>query len=263
MNPAEVVYRYFEKKEVENRRERSMSHYPSGLCAVNKKGDFIGKCRRALFYEMSGFVRTDPIDPVALFKMDMGVMIHEKLGDILNLAGYEGEDEIPIKWQDRALSLPFSGRMDKVVTEDGRMIGIDWKSTYGRGVDFIKKDGPKEDAILQCLVYLTNPKVKIDEIVLSYIARDSGYIYSFSLFLDEKKKLHVKWLNSSGEAIYDWTMTDVRRALKQVEESVATNKAPDRDYKAIMKDGEITSKSDWRCRYCSYAGMCWDPGDEA
>ena len=34
---------------------------------------------------------------------------------------------------------------------------------------------------------------------------------------------------------------------------------PERDYKAVFsKSGEMTTKSDWQCRYCNWAKICYN-----
>jgi hypothetical protein len=51
-----------------------------------------------------------------------------------------------------------------------------------------------------------------------------------------------------------------------LEVSVYAKTIPDREYQVAIKNGEIKDKfqkekieykSDWQCRYCSYANNCW------
>jgi hypothetical protein len=270
-NPATLVYEFYEK--MNTRRERSQSHHPSGLCAEDSKGNFIGVCRRKLWYEMSGYEVTDEIEGINLFKMDFGNLLHERMDGIVDdalMLFHQDEheiigDEIRFEWKDRGLALPFHGRIDKMVVFRGKTLGSEWKSIYGRGMDYVIKDGPKEDALLQCIAYLNQKKHPLDGIVLTYIARDSGYIYSFFLWYEGKgsgRKLRMKWLNSDAESIIPWDMKDIRRALKKVEDHLDVKTPPERDYNALAKGGQLIKnigkqKSDWRCLYCPFAQTSW------
>ena len=260
MNPATMIYELYEQTNEE--RERSQSHYPSGLCAI-KKGVFIGKCRRATAYELLGYEKSDPIDGISLFKMDIGNVLHKMLNEKIDESlkkfggGESVGEEVSVKWKENGLALPFSGRIDKIIAmvgpepDDNFILGSEWKTTYGRGVSDIQKNGPKEDALLQVIAYLRQKEIKIDQYLLSYLAKDSGYIYSF-LFYHEGKDLMMLWLNSGAMSKIDWSWTHIKAALVPLEEAVASGKLPDGDYKAPTK-----SKATWRCNYCSYAKTCY------
>jgi CRISPR/Cas system-associated exonuclease Cas4 (RecB family) len=250
INPAELVYKIY---EMENEpREHSESHYPSGLCAIKGK-QFIGKCRRSTFYSMKGFEVSNPIEGVALFKMDMGNMIHDRLNDKLctaigSILGKEliFEREKVVKWKEKGLTMPFSGKVDALFHMDID-IGGEWKSTYGRGVTDIKNNGPKEDAVLQVLSYLRSP-LKLKYYLLSYLARDSGYIFSY-LFEKVGREIEVTWLNSGAKSKVEIKWSHIVAGLKTVEEALAYDYPPKRDY---------SKTSGWRCRYCSYMDLCWE-----
>ena len=263
-NPAEAIYNLYETRN--EPRERSLSHYPSGLCAINGS-DFIGKCRRQLFYEMTGVERTDPIDGLALFKMDIGNMIHKAMNAQIDEAlacyfeaEFEGDgygEELIVKWEEDGLIYPISGRLDKRFREGSVVYGSEWKSTYGMGVRDVQKNGPKEDALLQVITYLRQRVYPVDKYILSYIARDSGFIYSY-LFWYEDEKLQIEWLNSGSRSICPWDWIHIKAALLTVEESVESGKLPNRDYHAVVKDGILDKKSSWRCRYCGWRSLCYE-----
>lgn len=269
-NPIKELYAVYEQRE---ERERSRSHYPSGLCAVKKDGSFIGKCRRALYYELTLAPRTDPIEPVALFKMDLGNVVHDFADAVVNKrllqtgsppeAFDDAEKsigrEIAVKWEEKGLLYPVSGRLDKRFRWDDKNVATEWKSTYGRGIDGIKRDGPREDAVLQVTAYLRQKVAPVQEYVLSYIAMDSGYVYSFGMTMIPKTgQVKVVFLNSGSETVSPWTWADIKRALATVEEAVEQESLPERDYHAVVREGRLDDrKSHWRCRYCGYRSLCW------
>jgi hypothetical protein len=273
INPIEAVYGTFLKREAADQRDHSLSHYPSGLCAIDEKGKFIGKCRRATFYELVKEKRSDPIDADGLMKMHIGKLLHVEMSLALDeylvtvpgakFRAVDGEagigDEIAVKWKDSILALPFSGRLDKRFCIGDWRVGSEWKSIWGMGVNDVKNNGPKEDALLQVLAYMDQQVFPVDEYLLGYVARDSCYIFSFS-FMIVRKRLQIEWLNSTSVTICPWSMHDVRRALAGVEEAVASGKVPSRDYQgaANAAGDDLNPKSHWRCRYCGYRSRCYE-----
>ncbi len=258
--------------ENESHKERSMRHYPSSLCAETPDG-FVGTCRRQSWYSMKGYEKSDEIGAVALLKMDMGNKIHDYLDGILDRAmlrmfpgqvtveGVNLGPEQAFIWKSKMLSLPVSGRLDKVVKFDGLVTGVvagEWKSTYGTGVGFIQRDGAKTEHILQCLAYLEQDVIPIEAIWLLYVARDSGFLYGFQIEKDGDK-LVVSHLNSNVSKVLNinWGMVD--RALFKLEIALELDAIPDRDYSATVneKTGAFTKTSPWQCRYCAYRGHCY------
>lgn len=269
-----LIYDEMLIKDAERRAARlkkETRHFPSSLCAMIG-GEFVGKCRRASFYSMTNVEPSNPMDAVAVWKMRMGDVIHAELDAMLNEAlvrkfgsevKIEGDGhgaEVSFAMQTPKLRFPVSGRIDKVMSFNGKITGVvagEWKSTYGMGVSYIQKDGAKPDNILQCLAYLEQDTVKLDAIWLLYVARDSGFLYGFQI---EKEGDHLlsKHLNSDVSKILPVNWPMVEQALVSLEEGIEKNVAPERDYKAEVnpKTNKLMQKSDWQCRYCSYMSLC-------
>ena len=272
MDISRLVYSYYVKKDLERDLERKdegvrKRHYPSSLC-MESKDRFLGKCRRAIYWDMVKQGKTNPIEGPALFKMDLGNFTHEKMGAIVDAQIGDRNDvvvdgppgygeEIEVKWEMVDLKYPFSGRLDKRFSLDGKDYGCEWKGTYGRGATMIQKNGPREDAFLQVTAYLLQPVFPVDVYILSYIAMDSGFIYSFQFELNLEGNILITWLNSGSQTIVPNPWDDVISTLAELEICVETNTLPKRDYSATFKGDQIDRKSDWRCRYCGYTKVCW------
>ena len=290
-----VIDMIYEQMRINNPpRERKMRHYPSSLPHYIDDEPH-GKCKRQLVFQMMGVEESHPIDPVALFKMDMGNMIHDKVDEILTQAlkrkygdnfniddqflqeyidKYVKENpeaeidrdgaEIPIVWNINNLEFPMSGRIDKIINIQGRRGICEWKSTYGYGVNDIKKNGPKLEALLQARAYLENNVIPLDFIILVYIARDSGYMYGWFIeFGDDRDKLMLYHMNSGMTTTYVIKFDDTIKALNDVENAVRNDRLPDRDYHAMVntKTNTLTKSSAWQCRYCSHRGICYGVND--
>lgn len=320
MEKVDVVEMIFDQMSIDNPpRNRKLRHYPSSL-PYYENGIPQGKCKRQLFYAMSGIEESHAIDPVALFKMDIGNIIHDKIDDVLNRAlarvygddfntsdeklmayiqkvnleitgrnqsvildateklGHEptGEElkelkfedlvdpnggEIPIIWNVDGLDLPLSGRLDKIININGKRGMGEWKSTYGYGANYIKKDGPKLEALLQCRSYLENPELELDFIILIYIARDSGYMFGYYIELgDNKDDMTLYHMNSGKAEVRQVVFSEIVRACKEVEIAVAEETIPERDYHVNVnpKTNTLVQKGgDWQCRYCNFRGICY------
>lgn len=268
INTVELIYDQFEKEnEPRVRKER---HYPSSLCAT-VDGVFDGKCRRATVYSIRNIEASNPIEPVALFKMSMGNAIHDYVDGVMNRAlervfggdveiiGTEvGGAEEAFLWKAKGLKLPISGRMDKILKIKDKVVVFEWKSTYMSGIKFIQQHGAKVDNMLQAMAYLEQDVFPVDGLVLMYIARDTGYLYGFYI---EKEGDHLKMENMSTGIItivnINWKI--IKKELKIIEKHLKDGTIPDRDYEAFVnpKLNKLMVKSDWHCRYCNFRGLCY------
>ena len=202
--------------------------------------------------------------------MNTGNLIHEQLDDILNRAllnegwkieRFGGEDgsisegigkETALLWYPEGFKFPFSGRLDKrLISPDGVRIATEWKSTYGRGSDDVKENGPKEDALLQCACYLEQDVFPIDEIICMYAARDSGYLMGFSITKDGDRLL-VEWMGSSKKTFSIINWDSIRKITLGLETMLEEELPPKCDYGPSNPD----KSNAWRCNYCSYKDLC-------
>jgi hypothetical protein len=271
INTVNLTYAQTLADEAARERARKPRHYPSGACAYLKSGRFTGKCRRATWLEWNGATKTDPIDAPALFKMRVGDLIHEMLDGLLNRAleaegwapeQHAGENgsvaegigaETSLIWQSEGLKYPFSGRLDKRFVKGGVRLAAEWKSTYGRGADFIKKDGPKEDALLQVAVYLEQDTFPVDEVALMYAARDSGYLMGYAITKGSDGMLEYETMGSSLHTVSEVSWEGVKAATLELESALEDEAMPPpRDYGPQNPD----KSNKWRCDYCSYAKLC-------
>lgn len=264
INLVSAIYNELEFKRDEEKRDRSLSHYPSGVCAiVNNK--HIGQCKRQLWYSMKNIEKSDPIDAYSLLKIDMGNMIHDKLDIIIGKALKRMDDikkidgeEIEVKWKEDDMELPFSGRIDYGFISKDERVAIEWKSTYGSGITRIKNEGISIDRLLQPICYLHQKVYPIDSIYLMYLGRDNGYIYGFRI-TQQDTELRVEHLNSNKVQAFDINFDNIKEALLIVEENFKSQSPPSRDYNSmITSNGTLSNKSDWQCRYCSYKSKCWE-----
>lgn len=231
--------------------ERKQHWYPSGISA-EVDGVHVGKCKRALYYDLSYAERTNPMDAPALFKCNVGDLIHNYLDGLLakhlESEGYENLGaEIPVAWNVEGLEFPFSGRMDYLFkAPNGDLVGVEWKSTYGRGFDIIKKNGVKIENLIQCCCYLEQTVQPLSKILLLYVGRDNGYIIGFVVSKDEMGLKIERMVDNPDVSYCPLKFEHIVESCKIVERCVKEGILPKKDFKEM----------DWQCSYCSYHDRC-------
>jgi hypothetical protein len=241
-------------------RERS-SHYPSDILS----------CRRQLYYKFKQTQQSNPITPGQLLKISCGNSLHDMLHRILKDSGLEIEAEVEFKKYIPGLNYPISGRIDNVFNDGEIKAGIEIKTSFGRGIKQIQDEKkPKIEHVAQvcCYLYFTD----ISRFYLVYVGRDNAYRCQFILEKQDNR-IVIKTSSSEsdlpylyGEDSLSLTESGIIQKLFNVEQSVASQSIPKRDFIAAIKDGEIKDKfqkdnkeykTKWNCQYCCWESSCW------
>jgi hypothetical protein len=247
MNLINRIDNYLVKSRKEYKRER---HYPSDISA----------CVRQLFYKWKNEKPTNPIDATGYWKMGMGNKIHDLVNEFLDSEGMEIINEIANRKKLDFLKHEISYRIDNLfIDEDGELSIIEIKTTYGNGVKWIKDSGmPKESDLMQvmCYMYLE----KIPRAYLLYVGRDNAYRCQFKIDIRGDR------LCANGRGVHI-KFRDIFNKLILLERHLEDNSIPDRCYRAVVKNGDIKDKiqykkeiykTDWQCSYCQWKDTCWE-----
>ena len=236
-----------EMLEAKDRREldskKRTSHHPSGY----------SDCMRKMFFDWTNFPVSNYRTATDIYKILAGKWIHQGFAELLKeLYGDRVQTEVEFTYEHPDLQYPIHGFMDNVIVIDGVLIGIELKTSFGRGIVSIAKTGrPKDEHLNQTKIYLALNEV-ISSFSLPYLGRDSFYRTEFEVFLNERDRKA-------------FTKIVVER-FKKLENYVNNLEVPDREFHAIVKDGEIKDKiqkdgimykSDWQCLYCVYRDSCY------
>ena len=254
INLPDLIYREVIDQNDANPHEWKQHWYPSGIGA-DTDSNHVGKCRRALFFDLTNADKTDPMDAPAIFKCNVGDLIHDYLNRLLTnqllKLGWELQningDEIPVVWKPDGVDFEFSGRLDYLFKKpDGKYVAVEWKSTYGRGFDMIKKTGAKVENLLQCCCYLNQDIYPLDEVLLMYAGRDNGYLLGYVVSKDPDQGLKIEQMGTELVSFSPIYFEDILKSCKVVEKCVAEGILPKKDF----------GDKDWQCKYCSYATLC-------
>ena len=224
--------------EEESKKHSGGKFYPSS----------VGMCSRKVVYQMSGYPRP-PMDGRVLLILENGTTFHERMENVMEKAGILIAPELSIKSQE----LNISGRSDaiiknhlphevsdeivkladpegKVVYEgpESEILIVELKSINKRGFDWLtKKNEHKEEHELQLQLYMYLTGIK--QGILLYECKDNQSLAEFYIKYDQQK--------------VDYIVNKIKNINKHVEEGTL----PQREY----------VKTDFQCRYCDYADICW------
>lgn len=235
------------------------SHYASDITA----------CRRQLFYKWKGVERTNPPVAGAMWKMAMGVKAEEIIADALRWMQAHDmieaiSEQVRGELHPEVLKYPIRCKADFVFEANDQRIGIEMKTSYGRGISEIQKKGaPKIEHVMQ--VYVTMLLTGLPIMYLIYFGRDNGYRTEFVFKMAEDFKSLI--MNGGKRYVIDFDGVYIPK-LKTVEEALEADEEPGRDFVHAIKGGELRDKftkdkveykTDWQCSYCDWKDKCWKP----
>lgn len=245
------------------------SHYPSSARVETKDG-VVGACMRQQWYFWKG--ESPNFDISSLWKMDMGTAIHEwidsKVSSDLLKDLFDGVyQEFTLEYKPDFMEHPVRGRIDNLImSEKYGNFGLEIKSGYGANFTNPKfgilNNGPKDNHLLQALIYLyiskfseeeknewmpfgegeerPIPLPNLDFFVLFYLARDNAYRTFYVLDLLKPEEL----LETVGNIMSKETIEAIKdKSLVPV--AVSTDKFfiyEDISFRNIIRSYALTEK---------------------
>lgn len=273
-----------------------------------------GTCLRRSYYACIGEPITEEVGDRVRETHDYGNIVEEVVAQRLSdLQGYQrifpNINGKKLRFKNKGVS----GEADLVMRhiETDTLIGIDiktydgfWackelhgyqvaKSFYKSASPFIRKyldkarkhpnpeftapGKPKEDNVLQCMLYLHEFKssdIKIWKLI--YIGRDKAPTAEFDIELEKIKDKHYAKVN--GEVWKDFTVEGIYQSFSELAIAHKREEAPARDYepeydsdkllkdpstpnwmKEKIKAGETIRH--WRCQFCPFLKKCLEDRD--
>lgn len=237
------------------KRRPVTSYYPSSASRWLPDGELIGPCLREQYWKIKAVEPSNLTNLSGQFKMSAGYKLEdimaEWLGKVVPLAR-----QVEITLDSPLLSMPVHGYIDGMYVDPdtGKHIILEIKSTYGRGVTDIRKNGIKPEWWLQVALYAMGIKRNYPWLELGgwkflVLGRDNGYL------CEVDKPIDWDAVNETVVAIvYRWRWLELY--LKH-------NRLPPAEYRHKGNKGDW---SHWKCRYsatnkskdgyCPYRQMC-------
>lgn len=261
------------------------TYWPSESSAVGKDGKPRGACLRSNWYRLSakelGLVAL-PTKPSTRWAGELGKAVEKLLIEQWKQMGIWVDNSI--KFYDAENNI--SGEIDCIVRnpETNQLLVIENKTfwNYQATKEIVgntwQKGKPKDQHLMQLMIYLDQLKGQIDEGRLTYEARDSAKKAEFVIKLREKNGETFALVD--GTLYTDFSLEDVYRRFRELKQYHLSKVPPPRDYQLEYTDEQIEqlwqdkqlSKTkyeawqkkgvrpgDWLCNgYCPWTHVCWN-----
>ncbi len=268
---------------------RHDSNHPSSASFRLENGKVVGACLRECYYDRKKVPVTNEDSIAMKRRQHLGKLVELELVDNWKKAGMFEAGNIRI--YDPVLNI--SGELDCVLKlPTGEKIIGELKTYYGywaakeiEGTKTIKPK-PKDQNLLQTLLYLYFFRDQVAGAKIYYVARDSGHESCFNIGLRAVGDRHYAVVGHETETmelhpeIYVEGILDRYHILNNF---VAANMPPGREFKFrysnqemddLCATGELSKtdtlawkkakndnnrQGDFQCGYCAYKKTCWDP----
>lgn len=240
---------------IENNKQESDKHDPCKFYPSS-----VGKCLRAIVYQMQGYVGAQP-DGRLLLICDNGTYFHERIEKLFESTGLLIAAEVSFKVPE----LRLSGRTDAIIRNfldhksssniiklyrtvkeineetgeeierdelvyegpDNDVIIVELKSISDSGFKYIERTGPKQAHVMQLMLYMHITGIK------------QGLILYENKNDQRMKEFFIGYDPEMAEKI----MNKIRLANKHVDEGTL----PEKEFQ----------RTDFECMYCEYKDLCW------
>jgi len=270
----ETVLSDEQKARAEYHKGKAYAHYPSSASCRLASGSVVGACNRSLYWKAKGEPSEREDSLASVLQRGFGDAIHDWLFNKLKKSSaFTIQSELGGRLKVDGLTKEVSYRLDGIALVDGRKVGVELKTTQGRGLDkLIKEGGPKEHHLLQVFDYfVAHPD--INEFCLVYVSRDSGYSVEYLIERKGDDFYLTQTYPTTGSArkIEGISVEGAKKRRMELEKALETDTLPPRDYSVFLnKQGEVQEirtragekfKSDFWCLYCDYQKKCWSMPD--
>jgi len=255
-----------------------------------------GKCLRAAWYRNKQVPKTDPSGPKLMQTANLGKWDETGLITRWKEMGLWVDNNIKFYRQD----LVLSGELDAILKILDKLIGYEVKTFYGynaqRQIYGSKKPLvygiPKDNHLLQALIYSWEYRNELDEYRLYYLERGDGSRCEFAVGCDETtdpsgthrcwyKQIPGDYWNSFSEDIVylPYSIEDIHDRYRQLIKYIRENIMPPTDFEEVYSaekiqklwsQGKIAKTNyekwtkkpsnnpigDWQCSYCDWKSRC-------
>jgi hypothetical protein len=255
-----------------------------------------GKCLREVWYRQMQYKKTNPSGPKLMHTAHLGKWDEVGLIDNWKSMGLWVGNNIKFYRQD----LILSGEMDAVLRIDDKLIGYEIKTFYGylaekqiRGSKRPEVPGhPKENQILQALIYAWEYKNEFDQFRMFYLNRGDGSRYEFEVGCSATPSpdgTHRCWCRQipgdywnmfSKDITYlPYNIEDIHDRYKKLIKYIREETLPPTDFEEVFspekveflkskgliaktkyekwqKNPEKNPIGNWECSYCPMKSQC-------
>jgi len=196
-------------------REENVIWASEGIAEVGA-GITIGECQRSLFYKFLGQEYTNPMSVRVRHICDAGIMYEDSIINEFKKNNLYVDEQVRMEYisEDTIHKVITSGKMDLLINENNKNIGIEIKSISSYKVDSVfgtnkKIPLPAPKNLIQAMHYkkrsLQGPVLcsdgkerNIEEVYLLYIDRSTGSLMYFKVDLDDEEYAIITPVDEAG-----------------------------------------------------------------
>jgi len=267
------------------RGDTGTNWYPSEASVVDKTtGKVIGTCMRQAYLRAirhPGLPKGPSSDTI----LKMGKWLELMMVDTWKSMGILVDQSVRFRNE----RVWLSGELDVVLREPGSntLFGAEIKTFHGykaeteiMGSKTIKAH-PKDNHLLQTIIYANEFRNRLAYFKLFYLARDNGRRKQFNIAISPSTKQGEPTLASiDDEPITSFTVEDIYARYAKLTEAVKSCALPPAEfqlrytderieadfanglmskkkYTDFHKKGEEARPGDWQCSYCPYKNFCY------
>jgi CRISPR/Cas system-associated exonuclease Cas4 (RecB family) len=242
-----LIYDHYENRRQYNPRTKDMKD-----AQVFFNPSSFSTCKRQIYFKKIAMKTTNPITTASQLKMTFGIVLHEKIQEIVKNLGILVEAE---KLKVTSLGgLKFRYKTDGIIIINGVRYIMEIKTTYAQGLRVVR-DTPKPEDVIQMTLYMLFEHVENG--ILLYVGRDNGFL--------------VEYVIKVGDPLYRLALDKISKSyqgLRMLESNIKNRKVPSRDCEIALKNNKglisekfqkdkKTCKTNRQCAYCQWHDLCW------
>lgn len=270
--------------------DRRDANYPSAASIRLPNNRVVGSCLRSTWYYRKRYPVVNKESIALKRRQELGEMVELKIVEGIKHAGIFENSQI--KFYDTNYNI--SGAIDVAINVPGENVILlaEVKSYYGyyagkqiEGTKY-QKPMPKEQNLLQTMLYLYYFRDRVPGAKLYYVARDSGAETEFNIGLLKQGDRNYAIVGEQGSAmdiVPDYYVEAILERYSILNKFFEANTPPPREYKIKYNDEEMdryaaagefgkidtanwkkarvdtNRKGDFNCSYCAFKQTCYDP----
>jgi len=287
--PCSIIDEYLQTPDESERRKREPHRYWPSQASIAIQSQYggeqiIGKCHRAMYYNLTDVPETNPIDARGRRILSIGKMIEQQEIEWAESADIHMSHNV--KFEHTIDHMTISGEVDAFYKDPktNETIGIEYKTGYGYLFhaqvfgNTRRKGFPKAEHLLQVMLYLDH-YTDVPYFIIIYIDRGDMTKMEHVVSLSKGDSPEDRFAIINGLASRKYTMNQIYTRYRRLDNHVSNNILPPRDFElaysktkteAMWLNKDLSKKKyedfkkkniypgDWQCRYCPYLHVCWE-----
>lgn len=286
--PISIIDQHISQVSEERTEERTLHRYwPSqaSISYTNEKGEkqIVGKCARAVYYQIMGERESNPMDARSRRIVTMGKMVEQQEIEWSKKAGIYDSSNVKFEHSIPG-GITVAGEVDAFYRspKTDKVVGIEYKTGYGYQFHAevfgnTRHTGvPKKEHLLQVMLYLEHFS-DIPYFLIVYIDRgDMTHVsHKVALCRSSDPTKCIALVNDKAFELF--SISRIHKRFQELDVCITQKTIPNREFELfysdekvekLWKSGDLSEKKykdhkkgkragHWACRYCQFMKTCY------